>query len=123
MHRRFQARRAKSLQAAPGELAVTRNRPRKGLAPACANGFSGTASWQAFARCMKRHLSPEDEDDEAFREELYEKLPQEQAQNLLNDIRGLVVDAAGEIVGALHASHIVHVLFGGHANQVDDTAS
>ncbi|UCH40418.1 MAG: betaine/proline/choline family ABC transporter ATP-binding protein [Gammaproteobacteria bacterium] len=34
-----------------------------------------------------------------------------------------VVDSAGEIVGALHASHIVHVLFGGHSDNETETAS
>ena len=34
-----------------------------------------------------------------------------------------VIDAAGEIVGALHASHIVHVLFGDHSGQAPEKAS
>ena len=34
-----------------------------------------------------------------------------------------VVDAAGEIVGALHASHIVHVLFGGHSGHPAEETS
>ena len=34
-----------------------------------------------------------------------------------------VVDDTGEIVGALHASHIVHVLFGGHADHEANIAS
>ncbi len=34
-----------------------------------------------------------------------------------------VVDEAGEIVGALHASHIVHVLFGGHADHSAETST
>jgi len=33
----------------------------------------------AFVRCMKRHLSPEDEDEEDFKQELFEKLPGKQA--------------------------------------------
>ena len=37
----------------------------------------------AFVRCMKRHLSPEDEDEVDFRNELYEKLPAEQAQAII----------------------------------------
>ena len=38
----------------------------------------------AFVRSMKRHLSPEDEDEEDFKEELYEKLPAEQAQKIID---------------------------------------
>ncbi len=34
-----------------------------------------------------------------------------------------VVDDAGEVVGALHASHIVHVLFGGHADHAVEESS
>ena len=34
-----------------------------------------------------------------------------------------VIDAAGEIVGALHASHIIHALFGGHADDAADKTS
>jgi glycine betaine/proline transport system ATP-binding protein len=34
-----------------------------------------------------------------------------------------VVDSAGEIVGALHASHIIHVLFGGHSDDAAEKAS
>jgi len=46
------------------------------------------------------------------------------AEDILNSDKPVkVVDTAGEIVGALHASHIVHVLFGGHADHVDDKAS
>ena len=30
----------------------------------------------AFVRAMKRHLSPEEEDEAAFRQELFEKLPE-----------------------------------------------
>jgi predicted membrane chloride channel (bestrophin family) len=37
----------------------------------------------AFVRCMKRHLSPEDEDEAAFRQELYEKLPEQQAAAII----------------------------------------
>jgi predicted membrane chloride channel (bestrophin family) len=37
----------------------------------------------SFVRCMKRHLSPEDEDEEKFRIELYEKLPKEQAEMII----------------------------------------
>ena len=33
---------------------------------------------------MKRHLSPEEEDENAFQVELYEKLPREQAQMIIN---------------------------------------
>jgi glycine betaine/proline transport system ATP-binding protein len=46
------------------------------------------------------------------------------AEEVLNTDKAVkVVDAKGEIVGALHASHIVHVLFGGHAGQADDKKS
>ena len=38
----------------------------------------------AFVRCMKRHLSPEDEDEVDFRTELYEKLPQQQAKCIID---------------------------------------
>lgn len=38
----------------------------------------------AFVRAMKRHLSPVAEDEEAFKAELYEKLPQAQAQAIIN---------------------------------------
>lgn len=38
----------------------------------------------AFVRAMKRHLSPEEEDEAAFRMELYEKLPKEQAQMIID---------------------------------------
>jgi predicted membrane chloride channel (bestrophin family) len=37
----------------------------------------------AFVRSMKRHLSPEWEDEEPFRKELYEKLPELQAQKII----------------------------------------
>jgi putative membrane protein len=37
----------------------------------------------AFVRSMKRHLSPEWEDEEDFQNELYEKLPQLQAQAII----------------------------------------
>lgn len=38
----------------------------------------------AFVRSMKRHLSPEWEDEEDFKTELMEKLPKEQAERILN---------------------------------------
>jgi putative membrane protein len=38
----------------------------------------------AFVRAMKRHLSPEEEDEVAFAEELYEKLPYDQAQMIID---------------------------------------
>lgn len=38
----------------------------------------------SFVRAMKRHLSPEEEDEEAFRIELYEKLPVDQAQKIID---------------------------------------
>lgn len=37
----------------------------------------------AFVRAMKRHLSPEEEDEKDFRAELYEKLPKEQAEMII----------------------------------------
>lgn len=37
----------------------------------------------AFVRAMKRHLSPEEEDEQAFRKELYEKLPEKQAEMII----------------------------------------
>lgn len=37
----------------------------------------------AFVRAMKRHLSPESEDEEAFKSELYEKLPAAQAEAII----------------------------------------
>ena len=38
----------------------------------------------AFVRSMKRHLSPEDEDEEDFKAELYEKLPRKHAQRIID---------------------------------------
>lgn len=38
----------------------------------------------AFVRAMKRHLSPEEEDEAAFQVELYEKLPKQQAEMIIN---------------------------------------
>jgi ion channel-forming bestrophin family protein len=38
----------------------------------------------AFVRAMKRHLSPEDEDEDDFRRELYEKLPEQQARAIID---------------------------------------
>jgi len=40
----------------------------------------------SFVRSMKRHLSPTEEDEEAFKKELYEKLPEKQA--------GMIIAAA-----------------------------
>ena len=37
----------------------------------------------AFVRAMKRHLSPTEEDENAFQVELYEKLPRQQAQKII----------------------------------------
>lgn len=37
----------------------------------------------AFVRAMKRHLSPEDEDETAFKAELYEKLPAPMAKKII----------------------------------------
>lgn len=37
----------------------------------------------AFVRAMKRHLSPEEEDEQDFCQELYEKLPEEQAAKII----------------------------------------
>lgn len=41
------------------------------------------ATW-AFVRAMKRHLSPEQEDEDDFRQELYERLPKPYADAILN---------------------------------------
>jgi predicted membrane chloride channel (bestrophin family) len=41
------------------------------------------ATW-SFVRAMKRHLSPESEDEKDFKIEVYEKLPKEQAQAIIN---------------------------------------
>jgi len=41
------------------------------------------ATW-SFVRSMKRHLSPAEEDEEDFKKELYEKLPKEQAEAIIN---------------------------------------
>ena len=38
----------------------------------------------AFVRAMKRHLSPESEDEEFFRQELFERLPAPQAQAIID---------------------------------------
>lgn len=38
----------------------------------------------AFVRAMKRHLSPEEEDEQAFQVELFQKLPEQQAQMIIN---------------------------------------
>ena len=38
----------------------------------------------SFVRAMKRHLSPPEEDEEDFKKELYEKLPKEQADAIIN---------------------------------------
>lgn len=38
----------------------------------------------SFVRSMKRHLSPEWEDEEDFKKELFEKLPEQQAQTIIN---------------------------------------
>ena len=46
------------------------------------------------------------------------------AEQVLNSNKPVkVVDAEGEIVGALYASHIVHVLFGGNSDHSPKTAS
>ena len=37
----------------------------------------------AFVRAMKRHLSPEEEDEADFQKELYEKLPKKQAEMII----------------------------------------
>ena len=38
----------------------------------------------SFVRSMKRHLSPPWEDEEDFKKELFEKLPEQQAQNIID---------------------------------------
>jgi putative membrane protein len=45
--------------------------------------YVALCTW-AFVRSMKRHLSPEEEDEAAFRMELYEKLPKQQAQMIID---------------------------------------
>jgi putative membrane protein len=45
--------------------------------------FVALCTW-SFVRSMKRHLSPEGEDEEAFKDELFEKLPYQQAQMILD---------------------------------------
>jgi glycine betaine/proline transport system ATP-binding protein len=46
------------------------------------------------------------------------------AEDILSTDKAVtVVDSAGEIVGALHASHIIHVLFGGHSDEAAEKAS
>ena len=45
--------------------------------------YVALCTW-AFVRAMKRHLSPEEEDEQAFAEELYQKLPHQQAQMILD---------------------------------------
>ena len=45
--------------------------------------YVALCTW-AFVRAMKRHLSPVEEDEEAFKTELYEKLPQQQAQMIID---------------------------------------
>lgn len=37
----------------------------------------------AFVRAMKRHLSPEEEDEQDFQREIYEKLPKQQAEMII----------------------------------------
>jgi predicted membrane chloride channel (bestrophin family) len=44
--------------------------------------YLALCTW-SFVRCMKRHLSPEDEDEADFKNELYEKLPYNQAKNII----------------------------------------
>ena len=41
------------------------------------------ATW-SFVRAMKRHLSPEWEDEEMFKKELFERLPEKQAEAIIN---------------------------------------
>ena len=43
------------------------------------------ATW-AFVRSMKRHLSPEWEDEDMFRKELYERLPKPQAEAIIKAV-------------------------------------
>ena len=42
-----------------------------------------TCTW-AFVRAMKRHLSPESEDEEDFKREMRERLPPKQAEAIIN---------------------------------------
>jgi putative membrane protein len=71
----------------------TRDLNRMGVAFYDSNGITAeerTADLQrlslctwAFVRAMKRHLSPEWEDEEDFKKELFEKLPEEQAKTII----------------------------------------
>ena len=45
--------------------------------------YVALCTW-SFVRAMKRHLSPEEEDEEAFKQELFEKLPAQQAQMIID---------------------------------------
>ncbi|CAB9502966.1 UPF0187 protein [Seminavis robusta] len=45
--------------------------------------YVALCTW-SFVRAMKRHLSPEEEDEQAFRIEIMEKLPGEQAQKIID---------------------------------------
>ena len=40
----------------------------------------------SFVRCMKRHLSPEEEDELAFQKEIREKLPEKQAEMIISSV-------------------------------------
>jgi len=44
--------------------------------------YVALCTW-SFVRAMKRHLSPEEEDEVAFQVELYEKLPKQQAEMII----------------------------------------
>ena len=44
-----------------------------------------SCTW-AFVRAMKRHLSPEDEDEAEFKKEMYEKLPEGQADAVIKAV-------------------------------------
>jgi len=45
--------------------------------------YVALCTW-SFVRAMKRHLSPEEDDEKNFQLELREKLPRDQAENILN---------------------------------------
>ena len=45
--------------------------------------YVALCTW-AFVRAMKRHLSPEEEDEQAFQDELFAKLPRQQAQMIID---------------------------------------
>ena len=72
----------------------------------------------AFCRSMKRHLSPADEDEEAFQAELYEKLPTKQAEGIirakhrpnraLQDLSTAIENLANALFAQRQATQLCH---------------